>query len=129
MGRPRYMDAYCGHTSTEEYLDNPGNFLGCCAKCWKKMDKEASKKKLEDIRVHLTVWCEDCKKNVRPLERAGVALSVFWNRLSEEKAKKLTLTAHYRHQHTDYDDVRTRLGLEGWDSSEARNIARGHDPD
>ena len=128
----KFVTAYCGHTSTDEYISNRENFLQCCSKCRKKMSKdeiEAAKKKLEGLRHELAVWCEDCKADVEPLEDAGVLLGVFWGSLKTEKARSLAREAHRRHQHTNYDERRTQLELEGWSSREARNIGRGLDPD
>jgi hypothetical protein len=47
MSGPRYIGAYCGHTSTEQYLANQP--LGCCAMCAKKMGKDGIQQAIEKL--------------------------------------------------------------------------------
>jgi hypothetical protein len=125
MSRQKYIGAYCGHTSTEQYLANQP--LGCCAKCAKKMGKAGIEQAIEQlaaIRRALSVHCPDCNEAVAPLEGAGVLLGVYWGQLDVVKAKELTLNAHARHQHTIYDEERRKLEEQGYDSDEARRLVR-----
>src|SRR5712692_630468 len=132
LSRTKFENGRCGHLSTEEYLNDPKNFLQCCGKCLKKMGKhdiEEARKRLEAIRRELAIYCGDCGRDVEPLEEASVLLGVFWNNLEKEKAKELTLQAHHRHAHTDYDEKRLALEEQGLDGRAARNIVRYGTPE
>ena len=125
MSRPKFIEAYCGHTTTEKYLDTQP--LGCCAKCAKNLGNggiQQAKIKLDEIRRSLSVLCKDCGKNIEPLPDARVLLGVYWGTLDIATAKNLTLRAHIRHQHTEYDEARHELENKDFSGKDARSLVR-----
>jgi len=120
--RLRLITAYCGHDTTEDYLDNQP--LGCCSNCAKRMDEAETLKQFEEIRQQITATCDQCKGEIHPLKQSTLAVAVFWNKLSIERAAELALDAHIRHAHSDYDQRRYDLQEEGYDSNDARSIVR-----
>jgi hypothetical protein len=122
MSRPKYIVAYCGHTSTEQYLDRQP--LGCCATCAKRMDKAETLQRFEEIRQQIKASCAQCKEEIHPLEQSTLPVGVFWKSISVEKAAELTVNAHIRHAHSDYDQRRYDLQAQGYDSKDARAMVR-----
>jgi hypothetical protein len=122
MSRPKFIVAYCGHTSTEQYLDRQP--LGCCASCAKRMDKAEAPKRFEEIRQHIKATCPTCNEEIHPLTGSTLPVDVFWKSISVEKAAELAVDAHIRHTHSDYDQRRYDPQAQGNDSKEARSIVR-----
>ncbi len=122
MSRPKFMVAYCGHTSTEQYLDRQP--LGCCAACAKQMDKAETLKRFVEIRQQIKATCRTCGAEIHPLEESTLALGVFWKTISVEKAAELAINAHIRHAHSDYDQQRSELQAQGYNCKEARSMVR-----
>lgn len=123
MSRPTFITAYCGHTTTEKYLDRQP--LGCCASCAKKLDSTETLKRFEEIRQQIKATCRTCGKEIHPLEQSTLPVSVFWKSITVEKAAELALNAHIRHAHSDYDQRRCDLQEMGYTSKEARSTVRG----
>ena len=122
MSRPKFIVAYCGHTSTEEYLARQP--LGCCAYCATRMNGAETLKRFEEIRREIKASCPFCGHEISPLEYSTLPVGVFWKTISIEKAAELAINAHIRHVHSDYDECRRALEAEGYDSKEARSMAR-----
>lgn len=122
MSRQKFIVAYCGHTSTEQYLDRQP--LGCCASCAKRMDKAETLKRFEEIREQIKITCPTCNEEIHPLAESTLPVGVFWKSISVEKATELAVDAHIRHAHSDYDQRRHDLQSQGYDSNEARSIVR-----
>lgn len=118
----RLITAYCGHTTTEQYLDRQP--LGCCASCAKRMDEAETLKQFEEIRQQIMATCDQCTGEIHPLEQSTLPVGVFWKKLSIERAAELALNAHIRHAHSDYDQLRYDLQETGYDSNDARSIVR-----
>jgi hypothetical protein len=122
MSRPKFIVAYCGHTSTEQYLDRQP--LGCCASCAKHMDKAETVKRFDEIRQEIKTTCPTCNEEIHPLTESTLPVAVFWKSMSVEKAAEMAVNAHIRHAHSDYDQRRYDLQEMGYDSKEARSIVR-----
>lgn len=122
MSRAKYIAAYCGHTTTEQYLDRQP--LGCCATCAKRLDKDETLKRFEEIRLEIMTTCPRCGTEIHPLENSELPIGVFWKTLSVAKAAEFTVNAHIRHAHSDYDERRYALQAQGYDSKESRSMVR-----
>lgn len=122
MSRAKFIVAYCGHTTTEQYLDRQP--LGCCAACAKRMDEAETLKRFEEIRQQIKATCVQCKEEIHPLEQSTLPVGVFWKTISVEKAAELAINAHIRHAHSDYDQRRYDLQEKGHDSKDARSMVR-----
>ena len=125
MSRPTFITAHCGHTTTEQYLDRQP--LGCCASCAKKLDRTETLKRFEEIRQQIEATCPTCGEVIHPLEQSTLPVGVFWKSITVEKAAELTVNAHIRHAHSDYDQRRDDVQATGYDSKEARSIVREED--
>lgn len=120
--RLRLITAYCGHTTTDQYLDSQP--LGCCASCAKKLDRTETLKRFEEIRQQIKATCRTCGEEIHPLEQSTLPVGVFWKSIAVEKAAELALDAHIRHAHSDYDQRRYDLQEKGCDSKDARSTVR-----
>ena len=90
MSRPTCITAYCGHTTTEQYLERQP--LGCCATCAKRMDKAETLKRFEEIRHQIKVTCRTCGEEIHPLEQSTLPVAVFWKSITVEKARNWVST-------------------------------------
>lgn len=122
MSRPRFTVAYCGHDTTEQYLDRQP--LGCCASCAKRMDEAETLKRFEEIRQQIEATCRTCGEEIHPLEQSTLPVGVFWKTISVEKAAELAVNAHIRHAHSDYGQRRYDLQGQGYSGKEARAMVR-----
>ena len=122
MSRPQFIVAYCGHISTEQYLDRQP--LGCCATCAKCLDKAETLQRFEEIRQQIKATCAHCKAEIHPLGESTLPVSVFWKAISAKKAAELAVNAHIRHAHSDYDQRRFDLQEQGYCGKEARSMVR-----
>ena len=86
--------------------------------------RKRAMKKYRFKKKYLSFYCPRCKRTIIPLRGSTAVESSFNDEMDLEKAKKLLIIAHYRHEHTTYeiDRLDVESWLEGEDLEEWNNL-------
>jgi hypothetical protein len=107
-----------------------------CAKCRPKTEEEIEEEKKrrkeyalrKRLRDALEMRCPVCGNVVRPRRDSEAFEQFTENKLNREEVQRLIFTAHIRHEHTDYDNIRheeyKRLRSKGFDWELAHEMAK-----
>ena len=119
---------------------NTNALRGSCKKCYGKSDdgKMEKREKAQEYREWrkarstVSFFCDACDETIEGRADSSAVIAFMESEITEDECRKKIQTAHDRHSHTNYDDIRhekyqknRRAGMD-WEEShhEARQEAR-----